>query len=373
MSTLQKQLRAVRTTCAARLLPLLLLTLPAVVRSQDYTWTTNNGTITITRYTGAGGDVTIPDKITGLPVTSIGDKAFLDCFRLRNVTLGTNITSIGDYAFFFCSSLASVSITNRVAAIGEGAFYNCTGLTNLSVPSSVTNVGYMAFWFCTNLNYTKIPNIGANKAATAVTKTHWRNLSSSYADVFVEPFLPQFGFACEVGANDGIRESDTLLFEKKGWTVLCIEPNPLLTVALSQNRKLWRAVACGSERADDMEFVICGVYPYDSSSGFHTGTGAYPCPNPKIVHVKVLPLRDVLEDVKFPRLDLLTIDVEGHELEVLKGMDFTRWHPKFVIVEDTHDADAIAKYLKSLGYESWAHRLTDNIYGLSSLRGRPSR
>ena len=38
-----------------------------------YTYTTNNGTITITGYTGPGGAVTIPGTINGLPVTSIGD------------------------------------------------------------------------------------------------------------------------------------------------------------------------------------------------------------------------------------------------------------------------------------------------------------
>ena len=57
------------------LLLLLLLALPAVVQAQ-FTYTTTNGTITITGYTGPGGWVTIPSTINGLPVTSIGDYAF---------------------------------------------------------------------------------------------------------------------------------------------------------------------------------------------------------------------------------------------------------------------------------------------------------
>ncbi len=57
-------------------LALALLALPAVVQAQDFTYTTDNSTITITAYTGPGGDVTIPDTISGLPVTSIGDEAF---------------------------------------------------------------------------------------------------------------------------------------------------------------------------------------------------------------------------------------------------------------------------------------------------------
>ena len=88
-----------RTACAARLLPLLLLlTLPAAVQAQ-FTYTTNNGTITITGYTGPGGAVTIPSTINGLPVTSIGDWAFGDCTSLTSVTIPNSVTSIGTDAF----------------------------------------------------------------------------------------------------------------------------------------------------------------------------------------------------------------------------------------------------------------------------------
>jgi len=355
----------------------------ATVQAQ-FNCTTNQDAITITAYTGPGGAVVIPDTVHGLPVTSIGDSAFANCQSLTSVTIPNCLTNIGDSAFSYCRSLTTVAMGTGLCSIGGAAFFNCSGLTHITLLNHGTRLGYMAFWNCKNLTNatfvfsdTNLPSqvvevSGPEIVETLVTqpaRTHWRNLSSSYADLYVEPFLPQFGYACEVGANDGVRESNTLPFENKGWKVLCIEPNPLLTQKLSQNRKLWRAVACGSERVDDMEFVICGIYPYDSSSGFHTG-GAYPCPSPKIVHVKVLPLRDVLEDVKFPRLDLLSIDVEGHELEVLKGMDFTKWHPKFVIVEDTHNAEAIREYLASFGYESWHHCLTDNVYGLSSLKPR---
>ena len=58
------------TACAS--IFLLLLLLPTVTQAQDFTYTTNNGTITITGYIGPGGVVTIPETINDLPVTSIG-------------------------------------------------------------------------------------------------------------------------------------------------------------------------------------------------------------------------------------------------------------------------------------------------------------
>jgi hypothetical protein len=53
------------------LLHLLLLTLPAC-KPQDFKCTIDNGTITITKYTGSGGVVTIPSTIKGRLVTTIG-------------------------------------------------------------------------------------------------------------------------------------------------------------------------------------------------------------------------------------------------------------------------------------------------------------
>ncbi len=72
---------------------LLLLTLPAAVQAQ-FDYTTANGQITITGYTGLGGAVTIPSTINFLPVTRIGDNAFYFDPSLTRVTIPDSITSM---------------------------------------------------------------------------------------------------------------------------------------------------------------------------------------------------------------------------------------------------------------------------------------
>jgi hypothetical protein len=147
-----------RTASAAGLLPLLLL-LPAVVQAQDYTYTTNDdNTITITGYTGSGGDVTIPDTINGLPVNSLGDGSFFSCTNLSSVTIGNNVISIGDWAFSFCISLSGVTIPNSVTSIGDWAFFDCLGLNSVTIPNSVTYIGDNAFSFCLSLSSVTIGN-----------------------------------------------------------------------------------------------------------------------------------------------------------------------------------------------------------------------
>jgi BspA type Leucine rich repeat region (6 copies) len=177
---------------------LLLLALPIAAPAQ-FNYTTNNGAITITGYTGSGGAVTIPDTINGLPVTSIGsdafyyapvtivtipnsvtsiapvafvgaavtsvtipgsvmsigDSAFQDCGDLNNLVIGNGVTTIGDWAFGFCSSLTHVTIPDSVTIIGSSAF-GSTALTSITIPGNIISFGDWAFANCTNLTHVTI-------------------------------------------------------------------------------------------------------------------------------------------------------------------------------------------------------------------------
>ena len=99
----------------------LVLALPAAVQAQ-FVFTTNNGTITITGYTGPGGEVAIPTNIGDLPVTAIGSYAFSHCTNLTSVTIGSGVSSLGPFAFYFCSSLGGVYFNGDAPSVGLGAF-----------------------------------------------------------------------------------------------------------------------------------------------------------------------------------------------------------------------------------------------------------
>lgn len=119
---------------------------------------TQNGRITITKYTGSALTMVIPSTIDGLPVTSIGDEAFSKCSSLIGVVIPDSVTSIGNLAFASCDNLESVSLGNGVTSIGAAAFYHCIRLYSVTVPNSVTRIGGKAFWDCLKLTKITIGN-----------------------------------------------------------------------------------------------------------------------------------------------------------------------------------------------------------------------
>ena len=131
---------------------------PPAAQAEDYTYITNNGTIMIMRYTGPGGDVTIPSTITGLLVTTIGPYAFDGCRTLTSVTIPDTVTSLAYDAFAACSSLTNVTIGAGVTNIGQGAFDHCSSLATVNIPNSVATIGFYAFSGCINLNHVTIGN-----------------------------------------------------------------------------------------------------------------------------------------------------------------------------------------------------------------------
>ncbi len=81
----------------------------------------------------------------------IANDAFLNCSKLRRVTISDSVTNIGELAFCGCSSLKSITIPDGVTSICWQTFDKCRGLTHVVIPSSVTSIDVYAFNECDSL------------------------------------------------------------------------------------------------------------------------------------------------------------------------------------------------------------------------------
>ena len=167
------------------------------------------------------------------------------------------------------------------------------------------------------------------------------------------------GLCIEVGANDGVNDSNTMYFESIGWNCILIEPNPVLCkmIRASRNATLVE-VAASDKNGETSLFVAEGA---ERAHGVSTINSAEEALN-KIksygftyseVKVNTRTLNDILESLKIDRqIDFVSVDVEGHELEVLKGFSIERWKPAVILVEDNtnfHNT-VVSNYLRNFGY-----------------------
>ena len=136
---------------------------------------------------------------------------------------------------------------------------------------------------------------------------------------------PDGGVFVDVGAYDGVTDSNTFHFEKLGWTGLCIEANPDMWPQLARRRacKIGRyAIGGDPERPFDVNWI-----PLLSGFGRGTASGG------RQVKVPVKRLDEALSESGIERIDLLSIDDEGAELEVWTTLDHQRYKPGIVIIE----------------------------------------
>jgi hypothetical protein len=210
--TLQGKYQRSRYACTAKLLTMLLLLLPAVVQAQ-FTYITNNGTITITGYTGSGGAVTIPNTINGLPVTSIGSYAFENNDGLNSVTIPNGVTSIGIAAFSSCRYLQGVVLPNNFISVGDSAFSACGELRFVLFRNTV-NLGSSVFWYCRSLKQvyfcSNAPTVVGSDMFTYDNSaivyylqgtTGW---GTTFAGLPTALWIPDAQFSCTTNANNTI-------------------------------------------------------------------------------------------------------------------------------------------------------------------------
>ena len=186
-------------------------------------------------------------------------------------------------------------------------------------------------------------------------------------DQVLEQLFPTdfIGYATDVGAGDGITDSNTYLFEQKGWPVLCIEPSPPYWEQCKQRRKIFSNCACGA-------ISVHGPVPFhifrlrEGYGGRSYGAISSLRPDMRLLEhfnklgdvreewtfpVKVRSLDDLLQNASFPGLDLLSIDTEGTEVDILVGMKFQKYAPRVIVVENNWDEPDARTLLQSHGYK----------------------
>ena len=123
------------------------------------------------------GSTGLKSVIIPLSVENIGSSAFSGCIGLKSVEFNAvSCTTMGSYYLFSgCTALSTVTIGENVKNIPDYAFGGCTGLTSIVIPNSVTSIGDDAFYNCTGLESVVIGNSVTSIGDVAFSHTAWYN------------------------------------------------------------------------------------------------------------------------------------------------------------------------------------------------------
>lgn len=181
------------------------------------------------------------------------------------------------------------------------------------------------------------------------------------------------GVFVEIGAYDGLTQSNTLFFERHlGWKGICIEPIPEAFQKLQKNRKCTCIEGAIYDKSHEALFLhvkgtgemLSGVLAtFDprqlqriftdmSKLGIDT----------EILIVKCFALTSLLLNNNYKHVDYLSIDCEGGEMEVLKSIDYDAVDISVISVERNFYDISYVDFMKSKGYELIVWRGNDEIY-----------
>jgi FkbM family methyltransferase len=162
------------------------------------------------------------------------------------------------------------------------------------------------------------------------------------------------GLFIDVGAFDGRFLSNTYSFEQQGWKGICIEPHPVYFKLCNQLRTNSICINAACVKSPDLEKIFFNADEIGLLSGIKK--------NPVIqkryqkiglefkgfkeIEIQTVTLNQVISQYvqKNQEIDFVSIDVEGTELDVIKGIDLSRYRPRVIVVE-INDQEELRNHL----------------------------
>lgn len=194
-------------------------------------------------------------------------------------------------------------------------------------------------------------------------------------DKKIEKFLNyRNGFYIELGAHDGITQSNTFYYEKnKNWKGILIEPTKHIFEKCIKNRSkknFFYNSACVSSTFKEKKIKL-------TYSNLKTFSNKYLdkklqtdyLSKPEIYRgekvftffIKAQTMNSILKDANAPKIiDFLSLDTEGSEFEVLNGIDFGVYKFRYILIE-TNYFNKISMFLEKKNYK-FIKKFNENDY-----------
>jgi FkbM family methyltransferase len=177
----------------------------------------------------------------------------------------------------------------------------------------------------------------------------------------------------DIGAGDPVLSNSTYALYLTGCRGVLVEPNPTLVKRLKAVRPGDIVIGCGVglQGASDADYyVIRGQWPLNTFSPDVVAEYRRQAPTDpveRVLRMPLIPINRLMADHFEGAPDLLSIDIEGLDLAVLRSMDYRAHRPAAICAETKkpgmpHDATPVARFLRGKGYVACAGSLYNTIF-----------
>jgi FkbM family methyltransferase len=171
------------------------------------------------------------------------------------------------------------------------------------------------------------------------------------------PMQGRKGFYVDSGTNEAFYLSNSAFFDKcLGWPGLCVEPNPHYHAEIRAGRSCKLIAECISDKKETVAFSHEGVIGHVADAD-----DAADAPR----DTQCSPLSDMLkrDDPSRSHIDFWSLDVEGFELKVLRGVDFTEITVGSMLIEEMHLSTRELDFLMNKkGFIKYRQLAVDALY-----------
>jgi FkbM family methyltransferase len=174
--------------------------------------------------------------------------------------------------------------------------------------------------------------------------------------------LKPHGFFIEVGANEPVNISQTYLLEQNGWEGILVEPQAECCTRLRQVRTRSKVIQAACGAPEQRGKALFRVATQQDRSMLANQRPAKEVVFTRTVEVETVTLDDILAESGNPNLDFLSIDVEGGELDVLRGLTLAKHRPGLILVEDDVYDLRLHSHLRAQGYKLVKRTGSNNWY-----------
>lgn len=157
------------------------------------------------------------------------------------------------------------------------------------------------------------------------------------------------GFFIELGANDGLTQSNTAFFEfSRKWKGILIEPSVIGYESCLKNRQNSKCFNCACVSNDYKNDFVYGDFQHNSLMASINGERQS---SDMLVKVCAKTLESILDTQDISNIDFLSLDTEGYELNILNGLNLDKYRPNYMLIEIYNkDYDNIILFLKEKNY-----------------------